>query len=149
MMLPDGSDLSPGELATGYVQGIAAVLMALYGVHLQNGEFTRTSLAAAAANQMSLEVSQNLSLYDTDGARAVLAAYGSREQVDGALMTSFGTIVTAMCAFGHYVPMSVVKGVLDGRLNAALGMHLCPAVVAFQDIESFTALCERYRDTPT
>ena len=55
---------------------------------------------------MSLEVSQKLSEYDTDGARAVLAAYERRDQVDpaladGTLTTSFGTIVTAMCAFGH------------------------------------------------
>ena len=94
MVFPGGFDQTPGELVQAYVRGIVVVLAAIYGVHLQSEEFTRTSLAATAANEMSLEVSQKLALYDTEGARAVLAAYGSREQVDGALMTSFGTIVT-------------------------------------------------------
>ena len=58
MMLPDGFDLSLGELVFSYAQGIVCVLMALYSVHLQTEEFTRTSLAATAANEMSLEVSQ-------------------------------------------------------------------------------------------
>ena len=146
MMLPDGSDSPPGTLVYSYVQGIVALLMSLYGVHLQTEEFTRTSLAATAANDMSLEVSQKLSRYDTDGARTVLEA--RPDQVDGTLMASFGTIVTAMCAFGQYVPISVVKGILDGRINATLGMDLRAAVVTFQDIESFTAICERYRDNP-
>ena len=94
---------------------------------------------------MSLVVSQNLSVYDTDGASTALAC---TDLVDVALKTNLGTIVTAMCVFGRYVPMSVINGVLTGRITATLGMHLCPAVVTFQDIESFTALCERYRDFP-
>ena len=90
MMLPGGHDIPPGDLAVEYVLCIAVVFIALYGVHLQSEEFTRTSLAATAANAMSLEVSQKLSVYDTDGARAVLAAYASREEVDVALMTCCG-----------------------------------------------------------
>ena len=85
LMLPGGSDKTPGELLSPYAMCIAIVFIALYGAHLQSEEFTRTSLAATAGNEMSLEVSQMLSVYDTDGARAVLAEYASRDQVDVAL----------------------------------------------------------------
>ena len=78
MMLPDGFELPPGELVYAYIRGIFIILAPLYAVHLQSEEFTRTSLAATAAIEMSLEVSQKLAVYDTEGARAVLAAYASR-----------------------------------------------------------------------
>ena len=58
IMLPGGGDLTPGELAPPYAICIVVVFIGLYGVHLQSEEFTRTSLAATAANEMSLEVSQ-------------------------------------------------------------------------------------------
>ncbi len=80
MVFPEGFDQTPGELVQAYVRGIVVVLAAIYCVHLQTEEFTRTILAAAAAYEMSLEVSQKVSVYDTDGARAVLAAYASRER---------------------------------------------------------------------
>ncbi len=80
MVFPDGFDFSPGELVYDYIRGIFLILVALSAVHLQSEKFTQTILAATAANEMSLEVSQKLSVYDTDGARAVLAAYASRER---------------------------------------------------------------------
>ena len=100
--------MSPGELVQAYIRGIATIFAATYAVHLQTEEFTRTSLAATAANEMSIEVSQKLALYDTDGARAVLAAYASRDQVDGALMTSFGTIVTNLERYRRHLPNYVL-----------------------------------------
>ena len=35
MVLPDGGDVPHGDLVSAYVQGIAALLMALYGVYLK------------------------------------------------------------------------------------------------------------------
>ena len=81
-MLPQGRDLPPGDLVSSYAVSIVVVLIALYGVHLQSEESTRSSLAATAANEMSLEVSQKLAVYDTDGARTVLAACTCQDQVD-------------------------------------------------------------------
>ena len=57
---------------------------------------------------MSLEVSQKLAVYDTDGARAVLAAYASRDQVDGALMTSFGSILMNLEGYRQHLPNYVL-----------------------------------------
>ena len=108
LTLPDGSDSTPGELVTPYIRGVVIVLIGMCALHLQTEEFTRTSLAATAANEMSLEVSQKLAVYDTDGARAVLVAYASREQVDGALMTCFGTIVTNLERYRRYLPNHVL-----------------------------------------
>ena len=110
MMLPDGSDDTPDDLVFSYIQCIAALLVSLYAVHLQTEEFTRTSLAATAANEMSLEVLQKLALYDTDGARAVLAAYASRGQVNGALMTSFGLIVLNLEEYRPHGPRRIHRG---------------------------------------
>ena len=109
MMLPDGADSPPRNLIISYAQGIVIVLMALYGVHLQTEEFTRASLAATVANEMSLEVSQKLAVYDTDGARAVLAAYASRDQVEGALLTSFGTIVMNLELYRPHLPQAILQ----------------------------------------
>ena len=61
---------------------------------------------------------------------------------------SFQALRHALTCFGLYVPMSVVKGVLAGSIEARLGMRQDRAVVTFQDIESFTALCERYSSAP-
>ena len=71
-------------------------------------EFHKKSLAATAAIEMSLEVSQKLALYDTDGARAVLAAYASRDQGNVALMTCFGTIVMNLEQYRQHLPNYVL-----------------------------------------
>ena len=109
LMLPGGSDSTSTDLTIGNIQGFAVIFIVIYGLHLQTEEFTRTSAAAVAAVEMSLEVSQKLSLYDTDGARAVLAAYACREQVDGALLTSFGSIVDNLERYRHYLPNYVLN----------------------------------------
>jgi len=49
-----------------------------------------------------------------------------------------------MEAFGKYVPLTVVQGLLGGTILPQLGMEERSLAVGFMDVEDFTALCESH-----
>jgi len=51
-----------------------------------------------------------------------------------------------MEAFGKYVPLTVVQGLLGGTILPRLGMEERSLAVGFMDVEDFTALCETDHD---
>ena len=50
----------------------------------------------------------------------------------------------ALAGFKHYVPISVVHGLIGGSIEPRLGMRPCELAVTFQDVVGFTSLCERF-----
>jgi len=61
---------------------------------------------------------------------------------------SYEALYSALVAFHHYVPMSVVVGVLKGVISSKLYMATKRLVISFQDIEDFTSLCEKAKGIP-
>jgi len=61
---------------------------------------------------------------------------------------SYEGLYSALVAFHHYVPMSVVVGVLKGVISSRLYMATKRLVISFQDIEDFTSLCEKAKGIP-
>jgi len=60
---------------------------------------------------------------------------------------SYQSLVDAMEAFGKYVPLTVVQGLLGGTILPQLGMEERSLAVGFMDVEDFTALCESTKVT--
>eukprot|EP00759_Apiculatamorpha_spiralis_P040101 PhF_6_TR38740/c0_g2_i1/m.57993/K01768/E4.6.1.1; adenylate cyclase len=65
-----------------------------------------------------------------------------------AAQESYMNLYLAVKAFHYYVPINVARGILIGSIHNKLGMNLNFLVVSFQDIESFTSMCEQLRGDP-
>eukprot|EP00759_Apiculatamorpha_spiralis_P052045 PhF_6_TR558/c0_g1_i1/m.529/K01768/E4.6.1.1; adenylate cyclase len=61
---------------------------------------------------------------------------------------SYNAVSKALTAFKRYVPIGVVRGILEGTVHARLGMGMSELVMTFQDVEKFTAICEKGRSHP-
>eukprot|EP00759_Apiculatamorpha_spiralis_P002228 PhF_6_TR10826/c0_g1_i1/m.17465/K01768/E4.6.1.1; adenylate cyclase len=61
---------------------------------------------------------------------------------------SYQALHAALYAFQRYVPVSVVRGVIAGAIRSQLGMGMVKIIAAFQDVDGFTTLCEKYRQNP-
>ena len=82
-----------------------------------------------------------LARYDVGTAGRVCGRRSSFSELRSA-QQSYDTLVSAIHAFGKYVPHNVVRGVLTGRIKPELGMEPADITVIFLDIENFTGMCE-------
>jgi len=82
-----------------------------------------------------------LAEYDITKARTLCGRQSRFQELD-TCQASYDFLVDAMDAFGHYVPRTLVRCLLNGTLIPELGMKPCQVTVLFMDMENFTSVCE-------